>query len=79
MRRLLPDPDPGPLDVVALVADLALGDRATARRPYTIANFIEAADGRASFQGRSSALGDAGDKQVFRALRSVCWGSTSRR
>ena len=33
---------------------------------------IESVDGRGSFDGRSSALGDAGDRQVFRALRSVC-------
>jgi riboflavin biosynthesis pyrimidine reductase len=72
VRRLLPDPDPGPLDVAALVAALELGDHAPDDRPYTIANFIESADGRASFDGRSSALGDDGDKQVFRALRSVC-------
>ena len=72
MRRLLPDPDPGPLDVSALIAGLRLGDRATADRPYTVANMIESVDGRGSFDGRSSALGDDGDKQVFRALRSVC-------
>lgn len=72
MRRLLPDPDPGPLDVSELIAELELGDRATADRPYTIANMIEAVDGRGSFDGRSSALGDDGDKQVFRALRSIC-------
>ena len=72
MRRLLPDPDPGPLDVAELIAGLALCDRAPADRPYTVANFIESVDGRASFDGRSSALGDDGDKQVFRALRSVC-------
>jgi riboflavin biosynthesis pyrimidine reductase len=72
VRRLLPDPDPGPLDVAELIAGLKLGDRATADRPYTVANMIESVDGRGSFDGRSSALGDAGDKQVFRALRSVC-------
>ena len=72
MRRLLPDPDPGPLDVAELIAGLELGDRASADRPYTVANMIESVDGRGSFDGRSSALGDAGDKQVFRALRSVC-------
>jgi riboflavin biosynthesis pyrimidine reductase len=72
VRRLLPDPDPGPLDVSAMIAGLKLGDRATADRPYTVANMIESVDGRGSFDGRSSALGDAGDKQVFRALRSVC-------
>jgi riboflavin biosynthesis pyrimidine reductase len=72
MRRLLPDPDPGPLDVSELIAGLELGNRATADRPYTVANMIMSVDGRGSFDGRSSALGDAGDKQVFRALRSVC-------
>jgi riboflavin biosynthesis pyrimidine reductase len=72
VRRLLPDPDPGPLDVSELIAELRLGDQATADRPYTIANMIESVDGRGSFDGRSSALGDDGDKQVFRALRSVC-------
>jgi riboflavin biosynthesis pyrimidine reductase len=72
VRRLLPDPDPGPLDVAALVADLELAARAPAGRPYTIANMVESADGRATFDGRSTALGDAGDRQVFRALRSVC-------
>jgi riboflavin biosynthesis pyrimidine reductase len=72
VRRLLPDPDLGPLDVSELIAGLKLGDRATAERPYTVANLIESIDGRATFDGRSSALGDDGDKQVFRALRSVC-------
>jgi riboflavin biosynthesis pyrimidine reductase len=72
VRRLLPDPDPGPLDVSELIAGLKLGERATADRPYTVANMIESVDGRGSFDGRSSALGDDGDKQVFRALRSVC-------
>jgi riboflavin biosynthesis pyrimidine reductase len=72
VRRLLPDPDPGPLDVSKLIAGLELGNRATAERPYTVANMIESVDGRGTFAGRSSALGDAGDKQVFRALRSVC-------
>jgi riboflavin biosynthesis pyrimidine reductase len=72
VRRLLPDPDPGPLDVSQLIAALKLGDRATADRPYAVVNMIESVDGRASFDGRSSALGDAGDKQIFRALRSVC-------
>jgi riboflavin biosynthesis pyrimidine reductase len=72
VRRLLPDPDPGPLDVSELIARLELGDRATADRPYTVANMIESVDGRGSFDGRSSALGDDGDRQLFRALRSVC-------
>jgi riboflavin biosynthesis pyrimidine reductase len=60
------------VNVSELIAGLSLGDRATADRPYTVANMIESVDGRGSFDGRSSALGDDGDKQVFRALRSVC-------
>jgi riboflavin biosynthesis pyrimidine reductase len=72
VRRLLPEPSPGPLDVSELIAGLGLGDRATAERPYTVANMIESVDGRGSFDGRSSALGDDGDRQVFRALRSAC-------
>lgn len=58
--------------MAALIADLELAERAPAARPYTVANAVESADGRATFDGRSTALGDAGDKQVFRALRSVC-------
>ncbi|HEX5191328.1 MAG TPA: dihydrofolate reductase family protein [Solirubrobacteraceae bacterium] len=72
MRRLLPDPDPGPLEVATLIAELELAQRAPAWRPYTVANFVESVDGRATFDGRSTALGDAGDKQIFRALRSIC-------
>jgi riboflavin biosynthesis pyrimidine reductase len=72
VRRLLPDPDAGPLDVAGLIAGLELAERATDGRPYTVANFVASADGRATFDGRSTALGDAGDKQIFRALRSVC-------
>ena len=44
-------------------------DRAPADRPYVIANFVSSADGRATFQGVSGQLGDAGDLDVFRALR----------
>ncbi len=56
----------------ALVAGLELAACAPADRPYTIANLVQSADGRATFDGRSTALGDDGDRQVFRALRSVC-------
>ena len=58
--------------MAALIAGLQLAERAPAGRPYTVANFVESADGRATFDGRSSALGDGGDKRIFRALRSVC-------
>ena len=68
MRRL--QPDPGPVDPVALIAGLALGDRAPAGRPYTIVNFVSSVDGRATVGGGSTGLGGTGDRAVFRALRA---------
>jgi 5-amino-6-(5-phosphoribosylamino)uracil reductase len=67
MRRLLPDP--GPADPTQLIPDLGLAERATAERPYVIANFVSSVDGRATFNGGSTGLGDDGDKAIFRSLR----------
>jgi riboflavin biosynthesis pyrimidine reductase len=39
------------------------------QRPYTIVNFVASVDGRATIDGRSRKLGDAGDRELFRALR----------
>lgn len=57
------------VDVDRYVADLRFADRATAQRPFTVVNFVASIDGRATVQGRSGPLGDAGDKALFRALR----------
>lgn len=38
-------------------------------RPYTIANFVSSADGRAALSGRSAPLSDDGDRAIFHALR----------
>lgn len=54
-----------------LIAGLDLASRALQSRPYTVANFVASADGRAAVNGRSRGLGDEGDKQVFHALRGV--------
>ena len=67
MQRLYPDP--GPIDPSHAIPGLGLADRAPAQRPFVIANFVSSADGRATFKGNSSALGDAGDKSIFRILR----------
>lgn len=67
MRRLYPDP--GEADLEQLIPGLALGDRAPADRPYTVVNFVASADGRATFDGGSKALGDDGDLAIFRTLR----------
>ena len=66
MRRLLPDP--GPVDPMELIPD-ALAGRVAPSRPYTVANFVASADGRATVNGGSTGLGDDGDRRIFRALR----------
>jgi riboflavin biosynthesis pyrimidine reductase len=67
MRRLFPDP--GPADPAQLLGALQLAEQSPRDRPYTLANFVASADGRASVGGGSTGLGDSGDKAVFHALR----------
>lgn len=66
-RRL--DPEPAITDLLALLAELRLAERAGDERPYLIANFVASADGRATLGGRSGPLGDDGDHDVFHGLR----------
>jgi riboflavin biosynthesis pyrimidine reductase len=62
-------PEPRAVQVEQLVADAELAPRASADRPYVVANLVASADGRATFHGRSGELGDEGDLVMFRALR----------
>ena len=60
-------PEPGELTLEELRDQLefpTLEDR-----PYTIANFVSSADGRAAMSGRSAPLSDDGDRALFHALR----------
>lgn len=66
-RQLLPEP--ATVDIDERLGTLDLGATASADRPYTIANFIATADGRATIGGRSGGLGDEGDKAMFHGLR----------
>jgi riboflavin-specific deaminase-like protein len=66
-RQLIPEP--GTVEVADLMSSLHLEDRAGEDRPYTIVNFISSADGRAAFGGRSGALGDESDRELFHGLR----------
>jgi riboflavin-specific deaminase-like protein len=72
LRRLFP---PGrPAVVERLVEELGLSERATAgpeSRPYLILNMISTADGRATLGGRSGAIGNEADKQLFHGLRTA--------
>jgi riboflavin biosynthesis pyrimidine reductase len=66
-RQLLPAPRT--VEVEALLDSLALTRREAAERPYVVVNFVESADGRATFNGRSGPLGDDGDHAIFHGLR----------
>jgi riboflavin-specific deaminase-like protein len=69
LRRLLP---PGaPASVEEIVEGLRLSDRAAvpAMRPYVMLNMVSTVDGRASIGGRSGALGNRADRELFQALR----------
>ena len=46
------------------------GARAPADRPYVIANMVSSVDGRAVVDGRSRALGNDADRDLFHALRT---------
>ena len=68
LRRL--HPDPATVDSAELLGDLRLGERAHAERPWVVTNFATTADGRATIDGRSGPIGDDGDLEVFRRLRT---------
>ncbi len=75
MRMLLPHPA-AEIDVVDTYAvsrppPPAPGREPGPDRPWTIALMASTADGAAAVEGRSGAIGGAGDKEVFRAVRAV--------
>jgi riboflavin-specific deaminase-like protein len=68
LRRL--HPDPAVVDSAELLGDLGLCARAHAERPWLVTNFATTTDGRATLDGRSGPIGDDGDWEVFRRLRT---------
>ena len=66
-RQLLPESGSFRLD--AGPAELGPGTEGDGTRPHTVVNFIASVDGRATFHGRSGALGDDGDHALFHGLR----------
>ena len=66
-RQLLPEAATVRLD--ELLPRVGRADELPPKRPFTIANFVASADGRATFQGRSRQLGDEGDRALFHGLR----------
>jgi riboflavin biosynthesis pyrimidine reductase len=68
LRRL--HPAPGTVDSAELLRDLGLPARAHEHRPWLVANFATTVDGRAAIDGRSGPIGDDGDQELFRRLRT---------
>jgi riboflavin biosynthesis pyrimidine reductase len=68
-RQLFPITDE--VEIADYVRGFHLAGAALPDRPYTVANFVSSADGRASVEGRSRGLADDGDKALFGALRAV--------
>lgn len=66
---LPPSAHPAELDDAALLAHYAYPDRLQA--PYVRVNFVSSADGAVSVDGKSDALGGAGDQRVFGVLRRL--------
>ncbi|HEY5198959.1 MAG TPA: dihydrofolate reductase family protein [Solirubrobacteraceae bacterium] len=66
--RLLP---PGrPLTAADWLDELGPPAPAPADRPHVALNMISSLDGRATLAGRTAALGNPGDRQLFHALRA---------
>jgi riboflavin-specific deaminase-like protein len=63
--RLYPEPGELTLEEIREQLEFPVHDD----RPYTIANFVSSADGRAAISGRSAPLSDEGDRALFHALR----------
>jgi riboflavin-specific deaminase-like protein len=69
LRPLLPPG--GPAGAQDIVAQLGLRERALApERPCVMLNMVSTLDGRATLAGRSGALGNRADRQLFHALRA---------
>lgn len=73
LRRLLPPGSDQTLE--ELIDGLELSGAAdhagTASRPYVALNMIATADGRAAIGGRTAALGNRADRELFHGLRGV--------
>jgi riboflavin biosynthesis pyrimidine reductase len=67
-RRLLPDCRSG-LTAVEIAADTP-GGQPPPDRPFVLVNMIATADGRASVAGRTAAIGNRADYELFHALRA---------
>jgi riboflavin-specific deaminase-like protein len=74
LRLLPPGGVESPLQVAQELSQTLSGAAERSRRegrPHLILNMISSADGRATIGGRAGPLGDAADRELFHALRTV--------
>jgi riboflavin-specific deaminase-like protein len=69
-RRLLPPSANADAQEIVGALDFAERSRGHAGRPYVILNMTSTVDGRASIAGRSGAIGNLADRELFHALRA---------
>jgi 5-amino-6-(5-phosphoribosylamino)uracil reductase len=74
LRRLLPGGEPVSAGEFVDAIDLAAHAPPAGRRPYVMLNMVSTVDGRASLDGRSGALGNGADRELFHALRAAVDG-----
>jgi riboflavin-specific deaminase-like protein len=68
LRRLLPEP--GEVMAEEACTGMRLGDLAPPDRPYLVLNMVSTLDGRITIDGRSGAIGDEADRELFFGLRT---------
>jgi riboflavin-specific deaminase-like protein len=62
-------PEPATLELSELREALTFPADFDPERPFTVANFVSSADGRAALGGRSAPLSSEGDRMMFHTLR----------
>jgi riboflavin biosynthesis pyrimidine reductase len=67
-RRLLPGPPADGLSATEVAAEVSTAPRGD--RPFVLLNMIATADGRATIAGRTAAIGNRADYELFHALRA---------
>ncbi len=63
-------PTPAVISAEEATSGLRLGDLAPADRPYLVLNMVATLDGRIAIDGRSGAIGDDADRELFHGLRT---------
>jgi riboflavin-specific deaminase-like protein len=68
LRRLLPEP--GEVTAEEACTGLRLAELAPPDRPYLVLNMVSTLDGRIAIDGRSGAIGEEADRELFFGLRT---------